>query len=249
MLLDQIGKVTLTINMNSPSPGLVPFGKGIWLGSDPVGIVGMPLTSTMTVLRLGDGGLLLYSPVAMTGERRAAVEALGTVAHLYAPNLFHHRWIGEWAAAFPAARLHAPAGLAKKRRDLRIDRIHGETPEPAFAGVVDELPVEGFRLRESALVYRPALALVVADLVHNVGRPTHPWSAIYTRLMGFYGQVALSRVIRWTGFTDKRAARRSVDAILAQPFDRLVVGHGDPLPSGGHDAFASAYGWLKARSS
>ncbi|HET6149805.1 MAG TPA: DUF4336 domain-containing protein [Polyangia bacterium] len=235
--------------MSTQTPTLVPFADGIWLSSDPVQIVGMPLTSTMTVLRLGAGGLLLYSPVAMTAERRAAVEALGRVAHLYAPSLFHHRWIGEWAAAFPSARVHAPAGLAKKRRDLRIDRIHGRihgaTPEPAFAGLVDELPIEGFRLRETALLYRPARTLVVADLVHNVGRPTHRWSAIYTRLMGFYDQAALSRAIRWAGFSDKPAARRSVDAILAQPFDRLVVGHGDPLPSGGHNAFAAAYRWLK----
>jgi hypothetical protein len=231
--------------MSAQSQALVQFAEGIWLGSDPVRIVGMPLTSTMTVLRLGAGGLLLYSPVAMTAERRAAVEALGRVAHLYAPNLFHHRWIGDWAAAFPSARVHAPAGLAKKRRDLRIDRVHGGTPEPDFAGLVEELPIEGFRLSETALLYRPARTLVVADLVHNVGRPTHRWSAIYTRLMGFYDQAALSRVIRWTGFADKPAARRSVDAILAQPFDRLVVGHGDPLPSGGHDVFAAATGWLK----
>jgi hypothetical protein len=231
--------------MSAQSQPLVQFAEGIWLGSDPVRIVGMPLASTMTVLRLGAGELLLYSPVAMTTERRAAVEALGRVAHLYAPNLFHHRWIGDWAAAFPSARVHAPAGLAKKRRDLRIDRFHGGTPEPAFAGLVDELPIEGFRLGETALLYRPARTLVVADLVHNVGRPTHRWSAIYTRLMGFYDQAALSRVIRWTGFADKPAARRSVDAILAQPFDRLVIGHGDPLPSGGHDAFAAAYSWLK----
>ena len=231
--------------MSAQSRPLVQFAEGIWLGSDPVRIVGMPLTSTMTVLHLGAGGLLLYSPVAMTAERRAAVEALGRVAHLYAPNLFHHRWIGDWAAAFPSARVHAPAGLAKKRRDLRIDRVHGGTPEPAFAGLVEELPIEGFRLGETALLYRPARTLVVADMVHNVGRPTHRWSAIYTRLMGFYDQAALNRVIRWTGFADKAAARRSVDAILDLPFDRLVVGHGDPLPSGGHDAFAGAYGWLK----
>ena len=160
--------------MSAQSQPLVQFAEGIWLGSDPVRIVGMPLTSTMTVLRLGAGELLLYSPVAMTAERRAAVEALGRVAHLYAPNLFHHRWIGDWAAAFPSARVHAPAGLAKKRRDLRIDRIHGDTPEPAFAGLVDELPIEGFRLGETALLYRPARTLVVADLVHNVGRPDPP---------------------------------------------------------------------------
>jgi len=232
--------------MNTPaSEPLVAFAEGIWLSQEPVRIVGMPLTSTMTVLRLGDGGLLLYSPVAMTDRRRAAVTALGPVAHLYAPNLFHHRWIGEWAGAFPAARLHAPPGLAKKRPDLRVDRVHGAAPEPAFAGVVDELRIEGFRLRETALLHRPAQTLIVADLVHNVGRPGHPWAAFYTRAMGFHDRVALSRVIRWTGFDDRRAARRSIDDALGRPFDRLVVGHGEPVPAGGRDALAAAYGWLR----
>src|SRR4029434_6688512 len=100
---------------------LTPFAEGVWVDSAPVRILGMPLTATMTVLRLSDGSLLVHSPVALTPERRAAIEALGPVAHLYAPNLYHHLEIGAWASAFPTARLHAPAGLRRKRPDLRID--------------------------------------------------------------------------------------------------------------------------------
>jgi hypothetical protein len=224
---------------------LAPFGEGVWLGTSPVSIVGMRLATTMTVLRLGDGGLLVYSPCALTPRRRAAVDALGPVRHLYAPNLFHHRWVGDWAAAFPSARLHAPRGLARKRRDLRIDRVHGEAPDPALAPDVDELPIDGFRLREGVIIHRASRTLVVADLIHNVGRPVQPWAVLYTRLMGFYDRVALSRVIRWTGFDDHAAARRCIDAVLARPFDRLVVGHGAPLASGAHEAVAAGYAWLR----
>jgi hypothetical protein len=64
--------------------------------------------------------------------------------------------------------------------------------------------------------------------------------------MGFYDRVALSRVIRWTGFHDRRAARRAVDRLLALDFDRLVVGHGAPLTSGGRQALGAAYAWLRA---
>jgi hypothetical protein len=208
----------------------------------------MQLTATMAVLRLSDGNLLLYSPVALTQARQSAIEALGPVAHLYAPNLFHHRWIGEWAAAFPSARLHAPVGLAKKRGDLRIDRIHNAAREPAFAGVLEELPIDGFPLEESVVVYRPARTLVVADLVHSVGRPQHRWTNFYSRTMGFYDRVALSRMIRWTAFSDRGAARRSLDELLALPFDRLIVGHGTPLGAGGREAIAAAYTWLPAAS-
>jgi hypothetical protein len=223
---------------------LTPFAEGIWVDSEPVRILGMPLSVTMTVLRLADDGLLLYSPITLTPERRAAMEAIGPVAHLYAPNLYHHLRIGEWAAAFPSARLHAPAGLSRKRPDLRIDRVHAAAPEPAFANVVDELPIDGFRLEECVLFHRPARTLVVADLVQNVGRPRHAWSSIYTRTMGFYDRVALSRMIRWTAFSDRAAARRSLDDLLALPFDRLIVGHGAALSAAGKEAIAAAFAWL-----
>jgi hypothetical protein len=223
----------------------VHFADGVWVDTAPVRIVGMPLTTTMTVLRLPDGGLVLWSPIPMTPERRAAVEALGPVAHVYAPSLFHHRWIGEWAAAFPAARVHAPAKVGKKHAGLRIDRdLNRATPEPALAGAIDEVHVDGFRVDETALVYRPAGVLIVADLVHNIGRPPGVWTRMYSGAMGFYDRVALSRVIRWTGFSDRAAARRSLDHILQLPFDAIVVGHGAPIASGGKQALADAYRWL-----
>jgi hypothetical protein len=198
----------------------------------------------MTVIRLDDGGLLLHSPISMTPQLRNAVEALGNVSHLFAPNLFHHLRIGDWAAAFPAARLHAPAALTKKRPDLRIDRSHDVEPEPAFAKSFREVHIDGCRLEETVLVHQPSATAVVADLVHNVGHPSGAWSKFYTKAMGFYDRVALSRMLRWTAFSDRYAARRSLDALLTLPFDRLIVGHGAPLSLGGKDALINAFRWL-----
>lgn len=224
--------------------GLQPFGAGIWLDRAEVRTLGFEFTSTMTLVRLGDGSLLVYSPIPLTAERRAAVEALGPVEHLYAPSLYHHLWLAEWAAAFPRARVHAPRKLGKKHPGLRIDRAHGPESEPAFAGVIEELHIEGCRLDETVLFVRPAGTLIVADLVHNVGRPNHIWTKFYMKSMGFYDRVALSRVLRWTAFADRRAARKSVDELLALPFDALVVGHGAPIADDARTALASAYGWL-----
>ncbi len=223
---------------------LTSFVPGVWIDTMPVSILGMRLTASMTVLDLGGGKLLLYSPLELTAERRAAVEALGTVEHLYAPNTYHHLFIGAWAAAFPEAKLHAPEGLKKKRSDLEIDRIHPSTLELAFSGVIDEHRIEGFLLEETVIIHRPSATLVVADLVHNIGRPKGAWTVVYTKMMGFYDRVALSRAIRWGAFFDRAAAKRSIESLLAQPFDRLVVGHGFPLDGGAHDAIAAAYAWL-----
>lgn len=220
------------------------LADGVWTDTTTVVHLKLQLPATMTVLRLGDGSLLLHSPIGMTPERRAAVDALGRVAHIYSPNTYHHLRVGDWSAAYPHAKVHAPPGLAKKRPDLRIDRVHSGAAEPAFAGVIDELRIDGFRLEETVLYYRPARALIVADLVHNIGKPTHRWTRTYSRMFGFYDRVALSRVIRWVGFSDTVATRRSLDAVLACPFETLIPGHGAPLFSEAHEALAQAYRWL-----
>ena len=98
------------------------FRDGVWFDTGPVRIVGTKLSSTMTVLRLEEG-LLVNSPLPLTPERREAVLALGKIAHLYAPNTFHHRWLGEWSREFPEARVHAPEALLEKRADFELMAI------------------------------------------------------------------------------------------------------------------------------
>ncbi len=223
---------------------LVP---GVWIDTAPVRFLGLHLSSNQTVLRLPDGALVVCSPVALTPERREAIDRLGKVAHLYAPNTFHHLAMADWQRAYPEARLHAPRALQKKRADLRVDRAHDEASEPAFAGGLDEVRIEGFELRESVLLHRASRTLVVTDLVHQIGRPDHAWTALYTKMSGFYDEIALSRVIRWTAFPDREAARASMERVLALPFDRIVVGHGAPVVGGAKDALARAYAWLLPR--
>ena len=218
-----------------------PVADGVWVDTAPVRFLGLQLTANMTVLRLPLGELVLYSPIPCTPERRAAIEALGRPTHLYAPNTFHHLRIGEWQAAFPSARLHAPKGLRKKRPDLRIDR---ECPAAPELDGVDELFIAGFYLEETAVLHRASKTLLVADLVHNIGQPTHWWTTAYTKAMGFYDRVAVSRVIRATSFNDKRAARKSVDALLALDFERIVPGHGEPIVTGAREALRETYRWL-----
>lgn len=225
---------------------LTAFRDGVWVASGPVRFLGLHLTSSMTVLRLDDGSLLVHSPLVPSPELVAEVTALGPVAHLYAPNTFHHQWLGDWIARFPGARVHAPAELATKRPDLRIDRFHDRpTSERGFAGI-DEICIRGFRLRETVLVHRAGGTAIVADLAHNIGRPQHTWTKVYTKAMGFYDRVALSRMLRWTSFDDRGAARHSIDALLAAPFDSLVVGHGAAIGGNGRALLAAATQCLRA---
>ncbi len=81
--------------MSTGNEPLTPFADGVWLATAPVAIFGMQLSTTMSVLRLGDASLLVHSPIPLTPKLRAATEALGSVAHLHAPNTFHHLSLGD----------------------------------------------------------------------------------------------------------------------------------------------------------
>lgn len=216
---------------------------GVWIASSPIKILGMNLTTTMTVLRLADDKLLVNSPIPLAPQLQEEVSQLGEVTHLYSPNLFHHLYIGDWSESFPDAKLHAPKGLEKKRADLIIDKYHLDE-EPDFEGVIEEYPIHGFRLIETALLYKPTGTLLVSDLVHNVGRPEGGWTKFYTKMMGFYDKVAISNMIKWTSFNDKKAAKRSVQTILEQDFDSLIVGHGSPILSNAKETLSKALSWL-----
>jgi hypothetical protein len=74
----------------------------------------------MTVLRLKDRRILVHSPVPIEPDLRSAVENLGQLAALIAPNLFHHQFISEWISAFPEAKAFCAPGLAAKRSDIKL---------------------------------------------------------------------------------------------------------------------------------
>lgn len=223
---------------------LSEVAEGVWTDTHPVRIVGMPLSTTMTLLRLPQGDLVVHSPIALTDDRRREVDALGQVRHLVAPNLYHHRWLVEWAAAYPDAELHVAQGLPKKRHDLPAPRVRTLESGAAFSDALEVMPIDGCRLGEVLLFYRPARVLLVADLVHNIGRPEGAWPRFYTKAMGFYDRVAQSRMLRWTAYSDPAAARRSVDRVLAWDFTTVIVGHGTPVTAGAKDTLAEALSWL-----
>jgi len=199
----------------------------------------------MTVLRLGDGSLLLHSPITLDDSLRSQIDALGPVAHIVAPNLFHHLYAGDAAKAFPEAKVHGAAGLRKKRPDLRLDAVLGEQAEPAWRDDLEVLPIEGTLLEETLFWHRPSGTLLSADLIENFQSADDWWTHFYLKIGGIYGKIGLSRMLR-LAFRDRKKARRSIDQVLDWDFDRIVLAHGEPIGSNGVEALREAYTWLRA---
>jgi hypothetical protein len=224
--------------------GLTKFAEGVWLASAPNKYLGWQLGTRMTVLRLGDGSLLIHSPIALDDSLKREIDTLGPVGHIVAPNLFHHLHAGDAARAFPEAKLHGAAGLRKKRPDLRLDALLGEQNEPAWGDDLETLTIEGTLLDETIFWHKPSGTLVTADLIENFESADDWWTRLYLKAGGIHGKVGLSRMLR-LAFRDRKKARRDIDQILGWGFDRIVLAHGNPIGSNGVDALRETYAWLR----
>jgi hypothetical protein len=140
--------------------------------------------------------------------------------------------------------LHGARGLAKRRKDLVIDRELGCETFPDWREQLDTALLEGTMLNEMVFLHRPSRSLIVADLIENFETSPHWPTRAYLKLGGIHGKPGLSRPLRMI-FRDKKRARRALDRILSWDFDRIVLAHGDILESGGNETLREAYTWLK----
>ena len=145
------------------------FGPGIWTADGPsVPFFTFPYPTRMALIRLSDGGLFAWSPIALSAALKGHVDALGPVRYLVSPNRLHHLFLHEWKLAYPQARLYASPGLRKKRKDLAFDGELGEKPEPGWAVDVDQVPVHGSFLTEVEFFHRASRTAIFTDLLQNL---------------------------------------------------------------------------------
>lgn len=217
--------------------------EGLWTVAAPQTFYGLHVGTRMTVLRLPGGGLWLHSAIPISAQLKAEIDALGRVEHIVAPNAYHHLHARPATALWPEARVHAARELRAKRADLRIDAELSDVPDAAWAGALVPISIAGSLIHETVFVHRPTRTLITADLVENFDRSPHLPTQAYLKASGVLGTVGLPRLIR-LAFRDRPAARRSLDRLLTEDFDRIVLAHGRILPSGGREAVRNAYRWL-----
>lgn len=209
----------------------------IWVQRAKHRFVGLAVGTRMTIVKLGDG-LFVHSPTPLE-PIRAEVDALGEVRHIVCPNLWHHVFAGEWAKAYPEAKLYGPKALHAKRRDL------------AFAGTLDRdwgdeletIPIEGTLLKETVFVHPKSRTLVTSDLAENFPTMDDFITRQYLKLNGTLGRVGWPRVLQFA-YRDKAKAKACIERVLEHDFDRLILGHGEIIETGAKDAIRQTFTFL-----
>ena len=219
-----------------PINTLKPVAPDVWIVDGPV--IGMayfgfriPFTTRMTVVRLSDGSLWLHSPTPAEPALCEAIDALGPVRFLIAPNKIHYWWIGNWKSRYPEATTWAAPGVAAHAAE-RFAGFHHEldaTAPETWRGEIDQVAVPGDYLTEIDFLHRPSRTLILTDFIENFepGKVTcWRW-----RLLMKVGGVSdpdgkMPYDLRTTFLRHREAFKAAVETMLAWHPERILLAHG-----------------------
>jgi hypothetical protein len=226
---------------------MTPFGPDIWLNDGPtVSVAGFPFPTRMAIIRLADGGLVIWSPIQLTPDLRSAIDVLGPVQHIVPPNALHHLFVPEWKQAYPQAKLHAPPGLRDKRKDIAFDTNLTDAPVPEWSGTIDHVLMHGNRITtEAVFFHRQSGTVLFTDLLQQI--PPHllsgwrKFAANLDRMTGAEPQVPMKFRL---ATTNRRAARASLQQILSWPAEKVVMAHGTPIEHDAQVYLPRVFAWL-----
>ena len=231
---------------------LEAIDDNIWLAEGAiVSFYGFPYPTRSVIVRLENQNLWIWSPIALTPELRAEVEALGTVAHLVSPNKLHHLYLQDWKATFPAARLWGPQSPIKKRCDLAFQPALTDEPPPEWAEAIDQAWFRGSPfLDEIEFFHKPSATAMITDMSQNFSdaflRDQWPW---WTRLLAQFAGMTEGKgygpiELRLTT-VDRRSARAAVEKMLSWNARRVVMAHGVWQRENGREYLQRAFNWLR----
>ncbi len=212
---------------------VLPHGRLTRLDDDLLSVEGtlrMPpmgdVSRRMTVVRLIDGRLVVYSAIALDEAEMIALETFGTPAYLIVPSDIHRMDAKTWRDRFPGMTVVTPAGArAKVEEVVPVDATDVDFGDPAVQFVV----VQGTGEREAALVVATAngTTLVLNDLIFNLAnRPG--LSGWLFKTIGMTGdEPHVPPLIKRRLVEDTRALRAQLERWSHLPnLKRVIISHG-----------------------
>jgi hypothetical protein len=220
---------------------VLPHGKLSALDDNVLSVTGdlhMPIGDfprRMTVVRLRDGKLVIYSAIALDEDEMRALEDFGEPGYLIVPNDIHRMDAKIWKARYPGLLVIAPEGVRRKVEDVvHVDQTTADFADPG----VRLITVPGTAKHEFALEIesKGGTTLVVNDLIWNLNdRPG--FGGWLLRALGFTGaEPKIPAIIELGAVKSKAELRSQLEAWSRLPnLHRIIVSHGDIVtrdPSG-----------------
>jgi hypothetical protein len=200
----------------------------------------------MIVVRLTDNSLWVNSPVSVSGQTLDEIRALGIVRHLVAPTKLHVWRLEEWHALFPDAALWAPPQIPHRFKRMPFKGVLQDEAENVWADDFDQLVFRGNLFIDEVYFYhKKSRTVVFGDFIQNQAPKRSPLLNTLLRVAGAaypHGGVPID--IRLT-FTNRNAARQSLEKLLAWDFDKLILAHGVCVEKEAKTFVRRAFKWLQ----
>ncbi len=226
---------------------LAEFGPSLYVADGPtISFLGFPYPTRMVVTRLMDGSAWVWSPIALTLDLERSVNSIGPVRNIVSPNKIHHLFLKEWVEQWPEARLHAPPGLARRRRDLHFHADLGNEADSAWAADIDQTIFRGsIAMAEVVFFHRPSRTVIFGDLVQRHDpEQMKGLKGMLMRLDGLVGERG-STPREWrASFLRRGYARAARARVLAWKPERLVIAHGTCAQKNATQILAQALAWM-----
>jgi hypothetical protein len=212
---------------------VLPHGKLSQIDDNLLTVVGelpMPLGDfprRMTVARLKDGRLVIYSAIALDEAEMEGLEVFGTPTYLVVPGDIHRMDAKIWKDRYPALIVVAPEGAREKVQEVvPVDATSIDFGDDS----VSFISVPGTEDHEAALQIKTptGTTLVLNDLIWNVhNRPG--FGGVFFRALGLTGpEPKIPRVIKLRAIKDKQPLRTQLEIWAKIPdLNRLIVSHGE----------------------
>jgi len=213
---------------------VLPHGKLTPLDDNLLSVTGvlrMPpmgdVERRMTVVRLFDGRLVVYSAIALDENEMTALESFGVPAYLIVPSDLHRMDIRAWKDRYPALQVVAPAGArATVEKIVHVDATAVDFGDPA----VHFVTVPGTGDREAALVVETGsgTTLVLNDLIFNLANRPGVSGWVF-KTIGLTGnEPHIAPPVRMRQVKDKAALRTQLEHWSHLPsLKRIIISHGE----------------------
>lgn len=214
------------------------IAENLWLMPYPLKMLGADLRRNVTLVRLRTGKLLIHSTAPFSADDVAAIRAVGEPGWLLDGILRHDTFAHEGREAFPGIPYLAPIGFSEI---VGFPTTPIVPAPPEWEGELRALEIQGApTARDTALLHEPSRTLILTELVFNFGTDEPLWTEILLR-MAVTGEhhPGMSRPFKH-GVEDKEAFQESMATILGWDFDRVIVGHGDPIETDGQAKLRAA---------
>ena len=197
----------------------------------------MPLSlleRRMTVIRLKDGRLVIFSAIALDEPHMRELEDFGTPAFLVVPNHYHRQDALIWKQRYPELVVVAPSGARAHVEEV----VPVDTTSPDFGDdSVRFVEVPGTAGCEGALEVREGerVTLVLNDIVGNLPK-NH---GFVLRVLGFAtDKPRVPRLAKRVLVKDVQAFRAQLEAWAEQHVERILVSHGQPILAAAQEALS-----------